>query len=450
MTRLWIIDDEQNMRTVLKMLLDEEGYCTSCFESGEEAVSALDKNRLPDCILSDLKMPGMNGLQLLELIRKRSLDIPFVVLTGFGTIESAVKAIKLGAEDFLTKPFQKDEVLKIVSRVVLRKSGTYPADSAETDIVFKSTAIQDIHNRIEKLARSEVPVLITGESGTGKELVAGLIHKKTQKLKEHNGPFVAINCAAIPVTLFESELFGHTRGSFTGADSSVSGKISQAEHGTLFLDEISELSMEAQTKLLRFLEDYHYQAIGSRKEKQAHLRVICATNQDLHTMIRENRFRQDLYYRINTFILSLPPIRNRREDILPIAEHFLRRFSHSSTSQSFSSEAEAKLLGYSWPGNARELRSVIQRAIILTPTGVIPASAIEFDGMAPTLPEYRQEAENGVSAIAVAEKQLLKQYLDSTNGNITRAAQLVGVSRSTLRYRLEKYGLTGTGNSKSR
>jgi DNA-binding NtrC family response regulator len=450
MTRLWIIDDEQNMRTVLKMLLDEEGYSTSCFESGEEAVSSLDNSNLPDCILSDLKMPGMDGLQLLELIRKRNLDIPFVILTGFGTIESAVKAIKLGAEDFLTKPFQKDEVLKIVARIVLRKSGTYPADSAETDIVFKSASIQDIHNRIEKLARTEVPVLITGESGTGKELVAGLIHKKTQKLKENNGPFVAVNCAAIPVTLFESELFGHTRGAFTGAERSVSGKIAQAEYGTLFLDEISELSMEAQTKLLRFLEDYHYQAIGSQIEKHAHLRVICATNQDLHTMIRESRFRQDLYYRINTFILSLPPIRNRREDILPIAEHFLRRFSHSSTSQSFSSEAEAKLLSYSWPGNARELRSVIQRAIILTPSGVIPASAIEFDDMVPEGPDYREESHNGFSAIAVAEKQLLKQYLDSTNGNITRAAQLVGVSRSTLRYRLEKYGLTGSGSSSSR
>ncbi|WP_018526193.1 sigma-54-dependent transcriptional regulator [Alkalispirochaeta alkalica] len=442
MKTIWVIDDEENMRIVLAMLLEQQGYHPVLFPSGDQALNALKRSRRPDCLLSDLRMPGMDGLELLSRVKAVDKTIPFVVLTGFGTIELAVQAIKSGAEDFLTKPFEKDEVLRILERVLPRSGEDPSRTGAEQSLIFESGALENLVGLIEKLALSPVPVLITGESGTGKEGIARALHRETQRHRSgQEGPFVALNCAAIPLTLFESELFGHRKGAFTGALEDAPGKIAQAQDGTLLLDEIGDLPLDAQTKLLRFLEDYRYRPLGAGQERTARVRIICATNRDLHAMIAEGTFRQDLYYRISTFVLTIPPLRERREDILPIAGYFLRRFSRSTEIQNLTDEARAKLLAWAWPGNVRELRSVIQRAVILVPQGVIPATAIVFDPG--TAAGEENSKEEGLSALERAEKQTLEQFLRSTRGNVSKTAELIGVSRSTLRYRLEKYGLTG-------
>jgi len=448
MPLIWIVDDEENMRVVLSMLLEGQGYDFRCFSSGDEALQALEADGKPDGFLSDLRMPGIDGLELLDRVKALYPQIPYVVLTGYGTIELAVQAIKKGAEDFLTKPFNKDEVLQILKRLSGHSQSRRQEKTLTVPFIHVSSSMQDLYKLLEKLSASSVPVLISGESGTGKEVVARALHDMTPNDDDRfKRPFVALNCAAVPTQLFESELFGHRKGAFTGAVETTPGKIAAAQGGTLFLDEIGDLPLEAQIKLLRFLEDYRYTPLGSTEERTADLRIICATNRNLQDMIGTGAFRQDLYYRISTFVLSLPPLKERPEDILPLADFFLNRFSRTPVTQPLSQEASARLLSHPWPGNVRELRSVIQRAVILTPLGTIPAASIVFDGSGEGL-RGSSPGEESLSALELNEKRMLQGFLRSTRGNISRTAELIGVSRSTLRYRLEKYGLTGQSHQR--
>ena len=333
--RILVVDDEKNMQAVLKLLLDGEGYDTRCVSDGAEALEALQAadGGAFDAVVSDFKMNRMDGMGLLKSMRELGIGVPFILVTAYGTIEKAVEAMKLGAVDVVTKPFAKEALLAVVSRAVHRDEGKEPwcHDVAEVEgLVYRSPAMAEIQRLLERVGPATAPVLLTGESGTGKEVLARAIHRAYSGGTFDAKPFVSVNCPAVPESLLESELFGYRKGAFTGADQDFKGKVEMADGGTLFFDEIGDLPASIQPKLLRLLENRTFEALGSGKTKRIDIRIICATNRNLGRLVNEGRFREDLLYRINTFTIELPPLRERHADIAPLAAFFLRRFAFES------------------------------------------------------------------------------------------------------------------------
>jgi two-component system response regulator PilR (NtrC family) len=451
-----VVDDERSMREFLAICLRREGHEVAVAQSGTQALEALAA-RPTDIVVTDLRMPGeLDGLGLLGEVKRRGLDAEVIVVTAFATAETAIAAMKQGAYDYLTKPFKVDEINAVIARamekralvaenVLLRQqvTGRYRLAS----LLGKSPQMQKVFELIGKIHSARTSVLLTGESGTGKELVARALHTEGNRAKH---PLVTVNCGAIPDELMESELFGHVKGAFTGAIADKVGLFQHADHGTLFLDEIGELSQPLQVKLLRALQERKVKAVGATDEVEVDVRVIAATNRELEAEVASGAFRGDLYYRLNVIELRLPPLRERREDIPLLAEHFLRRYGGEREPRvvGFSREAMQKLEGYGFPGNVRELENLIERAATLT-----NGSRIGPDDLPALKPRVSQGAADAAGLAIPAdgiqldsllhdyERAIVERALAQAGGIRKRAALLLGISFRSLRYRLTKLGL---------
>jgi two-component system response regulator PilR (NtrC family) len=461
--RVLIVDDEASMREMLRIVMRRDGYDVIVAANGREAIDTLQRERV-DLLLSDIRMPDVGGVDVLRAAKDANRDIIAFMMTAFASTETAVEAMRLGAVDYFTKPFNMDELrLKVRQHVeamrlkqenVLLKR-VLNSSHEFCNIIGRSNAMLDLFKMIETIARTNSTVLITGESGTGKDLVARAVHYNSLR-REH--PFVALNCGGLPETLLESELFGHMRGAFTGADTNKKGLIEVAERGTIFLDEIGEMTQTMQVKLLRVLQDRRFRRLGGTDEVQADIRVIAATNQDLQKMVAEGRFREDLYYRINVIQVHLPPLRDRREDVPLLADHFLSKYAHGIEKpvRGISHEAQALLMAYHWPGNVRELENVIERAVALEPTPlVLPeslpgqvrsggAGSAKGVGLAArqaapsgTLPDINE----GFDLEALGEefyRHYIALALERSGGVQSRAAEMLGMSFRSFRYYAKK------------
>ena len=449
MKKALVVDDERRMRRVLQMVLEKMGIGSTATETAEEALACLATERV-DLVLSDLRLPGMSGIDLLARVRETDADVPFIVLTAYGTVETAVEAMKRGAFDYVLKPFDV-EALELTIRKALemqqyRTENRYLREQMNTvpsfeSLIGDSPAIEAVYELIRRMAPTRSAILITGETGTGKELVAHAIHALGPRADRL---FVPINCAAIPAELLESELFGHTRGAFTGAQESRMGKFELADGGTVFLDEIGDMQMALQAKLLRVLEDGMIERIGSNKRIPVDLRVVSSTNRDLPSRIAAGQFREDLYYRLNVLHIALPPLRERREDIGHLAATFLRRFAGElgKDAATLTAEALRVLERHAWPGNVRELQNLMERAVVLSDGPEIGAAS--FPGLRPTAPAESETRRDDLAlepALEEFERKLVLRALAASNDNKAQAARLLGVSERTLWYKLKRYRL---------
>jgi len=451
-----VVDDERSMREILEIFLKKEGYDVTTAEDGKTALDAFKKD-IFDLVITDLKMPKASGIDLLKSIKDISPDTVVVIITAFGTTESAVEAIKLGAFDYIQKPFKMDEISLVVNNALEKRKlkeevsilkGQVEGPSIE-NIIGQSQAILEVFSLIRKFASSDANVLITGESGTGKELVARAIHALSPRREGH---FVAVNCAAIPEGLLESELFGYMKGAFTGANSNKKGLIEIADKGTLFLDEISEMPLSLQAKILRVIEDRTIRRVGGISDIRVDARIISATNRDIESLMMEGGFREDLYYRLNVLSINVPPLRERKEDIPLLAEYFLKRFS--ANKKRFSEDAIEMLKDYHWKGNVRELENIIERIALLCESDIISPEHIPeeirnakvskdiqkgFDLPMPAgLPPGGLDFEKMMEDM---EKAYLIKALEKTNGIKTEAAKLLNLSFRSFRHKLKKYGI---------
>src|SRR5437764_4592000 len=430
-----VVDDEKSQREILEMILSGEGYDVTTASSGEAALK-FAKDRRFDLALTDLKMTGMDGIELLQHLLAQDSSIIVILLTAHGSIDSAKDALRRGAFDYLQKPYDRDTLLETIRRALKK------LDALDVEIVSASPEMEAVKKMILKVARSSSPVLIRGESGTGKELIARSIHNQSQRVTEM---FQAVNCAAINENLLESELFGHEKGSFTGAHAEKKGLFEVADRGTLFLDEIAELDVGIQAKLLRALQERKIRRVGGTRELPIDVRVIAATNRDLRAMVADGRFRDDLYYRINVLSIDVPPLRERREDIPVLIDYFLKKHTRNTSRlvRGLTPETRKMMMDYSWPGNVRQLESAIERAILLcegdmiTPEDLPTEVQQETKGTGPGAFKLPPE---GISFEEV-EKNLILQAMDQTDYNITKAAKLLGLTFRTLQYRLEKFGI---------
>jgi DNA-binding NtrC family response regulator len=430
-----VVDDEKSQREILEMILSGEGYDVTTAASGEAALK-FAKDRRFDLALTDLKMTGMDGIELLQHLLAFDSSIIVILLTAHGSIESAKEALRRGAFDYLEKPYDKAALLETINRALDR------LDAIDIEIISASPKMETVKKMILKVARSNSTVLVRGESGTGKELIARAVHNQSPRVTEM---FQAVNCAAINENLLESELFGHEKGSFTGAHAEKKGLFEIADRGTLFLDEIGELDVGMQAKLLRALQERKIRRVGGTHELSVDVRVIAATNRDLRAMVADGRFRDDLYYRINVLSIDVPPLRERREDIPVLIDFFLKKHTKNTSRLISGLTAETKKLmnEYSWPGNVRQLESAIERAILLSEGDLITPEDL------PT--EVRQDvgpASEGAFKLPAeginfedVERNLITQAMEQTDYNITKAAKLLGLTFRTLQYRLEKFGI---------
>ncbi|RME50809.1 MAG: sigma-54-dependent Fis family transcriptional regulator [Deltaproteobacteria bacterium] len=445
-----VVDDESNMRKVLSAILRREGYRVTSAATGAEALAWLATHRAA-AVLTDLRMPGMDGLTLLKEINATDPQLPVIILTAYGTVNSAVEALKEGAFDYIQKPFEQEEIRQVIAKAVRterlsRKDlPVAPETRGAFEIVGESPAMQEIYRIIRKVAPSSTTVLITGESGTGKELVANALHRESPR---RNAPFIKTNCAAIPPTLLESEFFGHEKGAFTGAVAGKPGRFELADGGTLFLDEIGELPREMQAKLLRVLQDRSFERVGGVKTIEVDVRVIAATNTDLVRAVAEGKFREDLFYRLNVVTIALPPLRSRREDIALLANHFLEemRRRHGRPVRTIDPAALARLTAYDWPGNIRQLQNVIERALLFAEGETIRPEDLppEISPVAPekpTLSEGTSLKEKIRQTTWAVERDLIEEALYATRGNITRAAARLKISRKSLQLKMKEFGL---------
>lgn len=442
MASILIVDDEPKIRHILKIMLSLKGHSIYEAEDGEDALILLQKEPV-DLVISDIKMPKMDGLTLLERIKDMNLSCPVVFITAFATIDSCVEAMQKGAVDYITKPFDEQRILLTIekalgiSRILAENKSLKDELSKkfESDIVCVSPAMKQVLELALKVAqKSDTTVLITGESGTGKEVVARFIHNHSPRAGKR---FVAINCAAISPNLVESTLFGHERGAFTGADRRKEGLFEYANQGTLFLDEIGELPFEVQAKLLRALQERVIQRVGGNEQIKVDVRVLCATNQNLQQMVNKGRFREDLFYRINVFPIQIPSLQERKEDIVPLAEHFARKFTGKTDPNAilFTNGAKRLLEEYHWPGNVRELVNAVERAVILAGDQPITADELSFlrvRGPASSIFEDFKLPPGGIS-LEELEKELIRQALQRTNNNQSAAAKLLGLTRAKFR-----------------
>ena len=452
--RILIVDDEPSMRDMLRIVLRKDGYDVTVASNGREALDAMEQG-LFDLLLTDIRLPDIDGVQVLREAKSRHRETVALMMTAYASTETAVEAMRLGAADYFIKPFNMDELrLKVRHHLEahrLRTENVLLKRALETshafgNIVGRSPAMLEIFSLVETIAPTPSTVLVTGESGTGKDLIARAIHAHSLR-KDH--PFVALNCGAIPETLLESELFGHMRGAFTGADANKKGLIEAAERGTVFLDEIGEMNATMQVKLLRVLQERRFRRLGGTEEVPADIRVIAATNQDLQKAVAEGRFREDLFYRINVIQIHLPPLRDRREDVPLIAARFLERFSErmGKSVRGISQEAMALIEAYGWPGNVRELENAIERAVAVEKTGtILPESLppnVRAGGerqalQAAALPEGGFDLEAHVDQIY---RDHITQALARAGGVQVRAAELLGMTFRSFRYYAKKFNL---------
>src|SRR5215510_9980761 len=418
--KILIVDDQPSVRFGLRSLLEAEGYRALEAETGEQAI-ALVIEQSPQLILLDLKLPDADGLALLPRIKAIDDEAPVVILTAHGTIETAIQSLKAGAENFLTKPFDADSLLILIGR-----------------LLGQSEQIKRIHATIEKLADSDTTVLLQGETGTGKGMVANLIHRLSERREK---PFVAINCAGLSRELLESELFGHEKGAFTGAVASKAGLFELADQGAIFFDEIAEMEPAIQARLLNVLEQKRFRRVGGVQEKEVAVRIIAATNRNLQNEVKRGRFREDLFYRLNVMPIALPPLRECREDILPLVDHFIGHFNRrlNRRVEGVTPKAEALLLSYNWPGNIRELRNIVERAMILCGGDRIRASDLPLGGAATD-----ENPSEEFLSLDELERLHIRRVLEGAEGNLSRAAEILGVTRTTLYNKLRKYNLDET------
>ncbi|MBL8682341.1 MAG: sigma-54-dependent Fis family transcriptional regulator [Myxococcales bacterium] len=458
-----VVDDEANLRRLIAAQLTQDGYEVHTVADGKEAVAALKEQHF-DAVISDLRMPNMDGMTLLAHVQAEHGDIPVIVLTAHGTVETAVDAMRLGAFDFLTKPFDRAEMQLVVGKAVRTVDQRHKDVALDADergryrIIGESPPMVAIYHLLEKVADTPATVLITGESGTGKELIARALHENSSRRQR---PFIRVNCGAIPRDLMEAELFGHEKGAFTGAVTSKPGRFELAHEGTLFLDEISEIPVEMQVKLLRAIQEGEFDRVGGIKPTAVDVRLVAATNRELKSEIASGRFREDLYYRLNVLPIHLPPLRERRTDIPLLAEHFLLKQSTrlKRGSMKLSPEAIEAMRNYPWPGNIRELENVVERTVLLTDGDTIrpkdlPLEVQRADERGETAAAVADEAEDDSAenapgglkqqvreASAKLERELIVRALAQTGGNVTQAARLLKISRKSLQIKMKEFGL---------
>lgn len=451
MPTIFICDDETDILRYLDKLLRAAGYQVETFSRGADLLARLDGAGEAGCdvILQDVRMPDMDGIQVLKQVHKLAPELPVVIMTAHGTVDDAVQAIKLGAYDYIMKPFPREKLLGVLERLLdhrrlarenrrlreeLNRTG-----SGDDAIVFRSPAFREVYDLTLQVAESDANILIMGESGTGKELIASALHRNSPR---RGKPFVSLNCAALSDTLLESQLFGHIRGAFTGAVINQKGLLEEADNGTLFLDEIGDVSPAVQAKLLRVIQEKDFMVLGSTRPRKVDVRFVAATNKDLMVEVQAGRFREDLYYRLNVISIHLPPLRERREDVEPLARHFLEVASRRMKKEvrAFDAAALAALVRYDWPGNVRELENVIERAVILARGSSITAALLPLEGgrrgesAAPAEPAP-------LVALEEVERRHITAVLGGTGFHKSRAASILGISRKTLDRKIAEYGL---------
>ena len=456
-----VVDDERNMRLSLQSILSDEGYPVRLAESAEMALGFLESGERFLMVITDVRLGGLNGVEFMKRCRERWPDLPVLMMTAHATPRLAVEAIQAGAFGYLPKPFAPEELLHALQRCaerhrLLQENARLRARAGDPirleQIIGESPRMLELRRLIQTVAPANATVLILGESGTGKELVAGAIHSLSER---RDNPYVRINCAAIPESLLESELFGHEKGAFTGALKQKPGRVEEADGGTIFLDEIGDMSRPLQAKLLRFLEDGSFTRVGGNEELRVDVRLIAATNRDIVAAIKDNQFREDLFHRLNVVQFRPPPLRDRAEDVALLAEHFLRHFSVAMKKAvpRLSAGARAKLLAHHWPGNVRELRNAIERAVILETTGEIQArslpdfaleSGLRKGDAPPALPTEPRSLDEHLARF---ERELIMATLEAAGGSITRAAEQLQLSRHALRYRMQRHNLLAAGDA---
>ncbi|HEX4679728.1 MAG TPA: sigma-54 dependent transcriptional regulator [Gaiellaceae bacterium] len=452
-----VADDDASIRSLLKQLLADEGFAVHEASTGIEVVDKV-KESSPDLVIMDVRMPELDGIEALARLKSTNPKTAVLIMTAFGSSNAAIRAMELGAFDYITKPFELDKISHSVKRVLDYQDLTQEVEVLRDEIsslvqteriVGNSPAMQEVYKTIGKVAKADATVLITGESGTGKELVAEALHFNSNR---RSGPMVKVSCAALPETLLEAELFGHEKGSFTGAMTQRRGRFEMADKGTIFLDEIGEMTVPTQTKLLRVLQERKIERIGSNLPIKVDIRIIVATNKDLQKQVEQSKFRDDLYYRLNVINIHMPPLRDRKEDIPSLVEHFLAKHRYSATAQpaAISEEAIRRLMEYNWPGNVRELENVIERAVVLSRGQIITSRELPFgDHDAAEGEEGETEADaKGDSSffkksVAQFEKDLIMKALRDANGNRSKAAEMLGIYRRLLYAKIKEYGLEG-------
>lgn len=463
MKKIMVVDDEVNVLQNLTVLLEKEGYTVAGFTSSVHAIKTLDAVRDINLVITDIRMPTVEGTEVLKAALNRERPVPVIVLTGYGNINTAVNLMKTGASDFISKPVSSEELIIRIKKVLEQQEITDEVKDLRRrlehseffhSILGKSPRMLEVYEVINAVARTTSTVLIRGETGTGKELVARAVHAASHRKDE---PFVAISCTTLQSTLLESELFGHEKGSFTGAHALKVGKLESAGHGTVFLDEVGDTSPEIQAKLLRVLQEREFERLGGLKPLKLNARVITATNMDLERAVREERFREDLYFRLNVIDIKLPPLREREGDILLLANHFLDHYKkrYQKNIKGFSPSAVEQLLEYHWPGNVRELKNALERTVLTNPRRWIDRfaglQATEgMPGIFNPLPGRMDFQKAKESVFSELEKAYLVQYMTRERGQINKVAALMGVSTRTITRKLERYGLDKAGFKKGR
>jgi DNA-binding NtrC family response regulator len=465
MPTILIVEDEPKMLRLLKLNLGEEGYSIRAAQDAEVGLNTLRQEKI-DLVVTDLKLPGMDGLEFLQAVKRADARIPVIVMTAYGTVETAVEAMKAGASDYVLKPFSLEEMKLIVRKELdvhnLREENRSLREALGKryeykNIVAHSAKMQEVLATVERVAPTNSTVLLGGESGAGKDLIARAIHQHSRRA---SGPFVKINCTAIPENLLESELFGYEKGAFTGAVSSKPGKFELADKGTIFLDEIGDVPGTIQVKLLRVLQDREFERLGGTKTLKVDVRVVAATNQDLRAALEQGSFREDLYYRLNVVPINIPPLRERKEDIPYLVDHFIERFARGSGKaiRGITPAAQKSLMEFHWPGNVRELENIIERAVALSAGDMLDVADIRLD-LSPSRPAGGDVASAAMSVggapafppsgvtLEQFEDDIIKEALRRAGGNKSQAARLLGLSRNALRYRLSKMGVADEAES---
>jgi DNA-binding NtrC family response regulator len=456
MPAILIVEDEAKMRRLLELNLEEEGFTTLSAGDAETALKLLRESSV-DLVVTDLKLPGMNGLEFLQAVKHQNAALPVIVMTAYGTVETAVEAMKAGASDYVLKPFSLAEMRMVIHKELdvhkLREENRSLREAlgkryAHPNVVARSPKMQEVLATVERVAPTNSTVLLGGESGVGKDLIARAIHEKSRRAR---GPFIKINSSAIPENLLESELFGYEKGAFTGANSSKPGKFELADKGTLFLDEIGDVPPAIQVKLLRVLQEREFERLGGTRTVKVDVRLIAATNRDLRAALEEGTFREDLYYRLNVVPIDIAPLRERKEDIPDLASLFMERFCGGTSKpvKGIAPEAVRILVNYHWPGNVRELQNIIERACALAKGDVIEPADIHLD----TRPVRAGTSENHFLPEGMTlerwEDEMIHEALRRASGNKSQAARLLGLSRNALRYRLSKIGIADEGEKEA-
>ena len=447
MASILVVDDDQNIRRVLRNLLDKEGFNVLTASDVDKALPLIDAQDL-DLIVTDLKMPGKSGMDLLTLCHEKRPAVPVIMITAFGNVEAAVAAMKKGAYDFITKPFDENELLNVIEKAISESemnkeliSTYFDKETHFSQIIGKTPVIQQVFQTIQKIAPTDSTVLITGETGVGKELIAREIHLGSQR---RNHPFVKVNCAAIPETLLESELFGYEKGAFTGAVTNKPGRFEIAHEGTILLDEMGEIPLHLQAKLLGVIQDKSFDRVGGVKTIKVDIRIIAATNQDLQSAVQSGKFRSDLFYRLNVVPIHIPPLRERKDDLIPLVGYFLKIFTdkYCKKINNVSPEIMATFSNYDWPGNIRELENVLERMVLMSETDTLTLDQLpaEIRGAISTVEASTLKEKVDIIS-QMTEKQMIIDVLKKTNQNRTKAAKSLGISRRTLQNKIKEYGL---------